>query len=287
MEPRFGGVSARSLHQLESLPRMDATELLSRLQQVRRNGNGWTALCPAHDDHNPSLSIRLGANGKIHLNCFTGCEYRNILRAINMTDEDLFTASPPTKFMQAPTFSCADSAAFYYKAKYGYRGRWWTYRNAAGFEVARIGRFDMPEGKQIRPISLQEDGRWHLKGPPAPRPLFDLPGILTSGRVFVAEGEPCAEAISKLGLCGTTAMNGASAANMTDWSPLSGKLVTLLPDNDPPGKKHMATVESILRKLPKPPTEITTIELPDLGPGEDVVDFLVNHSEEELLLLLA
>ena len=29
------------------------------------SGQGWKALCPAHDDHNPSLSISEGSDGNV------------------------------------------------------------------------------------------------------------------------------------------------------------------------------------------------------------------------------
>ena len=39
--------------------------LLERLTNTKRNGAGWNACCPAHDDHNPSLSISEGDDGRI------------------------------------------------------------------------------------------------------------------------------------------------------------------------------------------------------------------------------
>ena len=36
---------------------MSLTDLLGKLKGVRRNGQGWTALCPSHEDGNPSLSL--------------------------------------------------------------------------------------------------------------------------------------------------------------------------------------------------------------------------------------
>ena len=35
----------------------------------RRSGNGYSSLCPGHDDHNPSLSINLGRNGRLLVHC--------------------------------------------------------------------------------------------------------------------------------------------------------------------------------------------------------------------------
>lgn len=50
-------------------------KVLDRLNGVTSSGEGsFRALCPAHDDHNPSLSIGEGKDGCVLLNCFAGCE---------------------------------------------------------------------------------------------------------------------------------------------------------------------------------------------------------------------
>ena len=35
---------------------MTTEDILERLDHVRRSGDGWSARCPAHDDHNNSLA---------------------------------------------------------------------------------------------------------------------------------------------------------------------------------------------------------------------------------------
>jgi putative DNA primase/helicase len=59
----------------------------------RKSKTDADVLCPAHDDHNPSLGVDLGHNGagpKVVLNCRSqGCEYAVILGAIGLTDADL------------------------------------------------------------------------------------------------------------------------------------------------------------------------------------------------------
>lgn len=69
---------------------MNAQGTLARLNGVRRNGNGWMALCPAHADKNASLSIR-DEGGKILIHCFAGCTVEAICAALGMTVCDLFT----------------------------------------------------------------------------------------------------------------------------------------------------------------------------------------------------
>jgi DNA primase len=49
-------------------------EILSRLENVKKSGSGYRALCPAHDDKNPSLSITKKMENSYSLFCrmFTG-----------------------------------------------------------------------------------------------------------------------------------------------------------------------------------------------------------------------
>ena len=48
------------------------------------------AKCPAHDDHDPSLSIDEGEGGKILVKCWGGCPLDNVLGAAHLTIQDLF-----------------------------------------------------------------------------------------------------------------------------------------------------------------------------------------------------
>lgn len=58
-------------------------DILSSLSGVRRSGNGWVARCPAHNDRNPSLSIRVTPEGRVLMKCFAGCSFEDIRRAIS------------------------------------------------------------------------------------------------------------------------------------------------------------------------------------------------------------
>lgn len=71
---------------------MDCLEkVLSRLDKVKPAGpSKWKACCPAHDDKNPSLSIREADDGKVLLRCWAGCESRDITAAIGLELRDLF-----------------------------------------------------------------------------------------------------------------------------------------------------------------------------------------------------
>jgi hypothetical protein len=68
---------------------MNLNAILDRLQGVRRNGSGWMARCPAHEDRCPSLSIR-NENGKILLHCFGGCSIEAVCAALEIKVRELF-----------------------------------------------------------------------------------------------------------------------------------------------------------------------------------------------------
>lgn len=73
---------------------MSTANLLSRLSGVRQTGpDRWFALCPAHDDKFPSLSIRSTSDGKVLLHCFAGCDPEDILAAIGLAWKDLYPNS--------------------------------------------------------------------------------------------------------------------------------------------------------------------------------------------------
>ena len=60
---------------------MNAQEITKALGG-RWSGSYGTARCPAHDDHQPSLSIRDGVDGEPVFNCFAGCDWRDIKDAL-------------------------------------------------------------------------------------------------------------------------------------------------------------------------------------------------------------
>lgn len=71
--------------------------ILSQLPHVRQSGRGWIALCPAHDDRSPSLSVGEADDGKILLHCFAGCQYLDILEALGLEKTQDFAPTTPRK----------------------------------------------------------------------------------------------------------------------------------------------------------------------------------------------
>ena len=57
-------------------------ETIAKALGGRKAGSGWTARCPAHDDHTPSLSIRDAEDNKVLVRCHAGCDQERVITAL-------------------------------------------------------------------------------------------------------------------------------------------------------------------------------------------------------------
>lgn len=74
---------------------MTIDDFLSKLQGVTDDGKGgWMACCPAHDDHNPSMHVNVGKDGKILVKCYAGCKTADICAALGLKVRDLMPERP-------------------------------------------------------------------------------------------------------------------------------------------------------------------------------------------------
>lgn len=64
-------------------------EILERLECVKGSYPQYMALCPAHEDRRPSLSIR-DAGDKTLIYCHAGCDAEDIMSAIGLELRDLY-----------------------------------------------------------------------------------------------------------------------------------------------------------------------------------------------------
>src|SRR5262245_30986518 len=75
---------------------MTAAEFVERLEGVRRNGAGWVARCPAHEDRHASLSVSEGDDGRVLVHCHAGCAIEAVVAALGLEMHDLFADTRTT-----------------------------------------------------------------------------------------------------------------------------------------------------------------------------------------------
>ena len=89
---------------------MDAECIAKGLENWKKGGeNKWIACCPAHDDKNPSLSIKQEAD-KVLVHCFAGCSQVSVISAL--IDRGLWYPKRPGHVLDKPKFS-ADQLQYY------------------------------------------------------------------------------------------------------------------------------------------------------------------------------
>lgn len=75
---------------------MTITQFLALFHPITDTKKGWDVCCPAHADTHPSLGVMEGDEGRIVLNCWAGCQPRDICAALGLSLADLFQDRPLT-----------------------------------------------------------------------------------------------------------------------------------------------------------------------------------------------
>lgn len=239
--------------------------LLERLPSpARRSGDGWAARCPAHDDRVPSLSIRVGADGRALVKCQAGCTLEQVLAAVQLTPGDLFANGHNGQHHRpAPTpYEIRDPAgqlvALHVRLPQGNGDKRFVWERPGG--VKGLG------GRPVAELPLY--GSEHAAGWDAERP------------VIVTEGEKDAAALIAAGYQAVGTVTGAGAARPAGRESLEvlrGLDVVLWPDNDDVGRAHMALLAAALDGVA---AEVHTLTWPNAPEHAGAADFLAGHAPE-------
>lgn len=203
---------------------MTLTDILQRLEGVKGADGKYMAKCPNHPDSTPSLSVSVGDGGKILLKCFAGCKVEDIVWAMGLTMNDLFTDPPATS--PTNTGKKTDQPATK-EAEYIY----------AGGQLKKV-KYRRPDGSKFCSWKHLVDGRWE-KGRAGIAPgLYqshtELPEIF-----FLVEGEKDVRNLQKAGVVAVSLPDGSQSKWEAAYdSVFRGKQVVILPDNDAPGQKY-------------------------------------------------
>jgi replicative DNA helicase len=199
---------------------MKLATALELLKGVTGSGEDsqWKALCPAHDDRNPSLSVGVGNKHRILLSCHAGCTYNQIRGALLDRLPD--------------------------RIEYEYHDADGEWVGSAVKQYTSNGekRFHQrgPDGTRSNPT---------LKATPYRLPDL-LSGIARGDVILVVEGEKDADTLSDLGKTATCNIGGAGKWRDTHSGWLSGaEKVFIIADNDAPGLKHAEAVRESVRRI--------------------------------------
>jgi len=233
--------------------------VLSRLGEVKRTEHQqWQALCPAHDDHDPSLSIAVGDDGRVLLHCHAGCGSAEVLNALGLAEADLFPRrSPPLRSVQQGSRSGSKSE------QPKKMDATYDYKDQGGKLLYQVLRYEPKAFRQRRP---GEEGEWIWNLHGVERVLYRLPDLLNAEPerwFFVVEGEKDADALAAIGLTATTNSGGAGKWGQCDSSVLDDRRVAIIPDRDDTGRQHAEAIAASLNGA------AADVRILDLGSGGD------------------
>lgn len=234
---------------------MTIESFINHFQEVKNISNDqYMALCPAHNDHNPSLSIRYSDDkSRIRLHCFAGCKTENILDSVGLTTKNLYLTEKEKTVMNKIIYQYfkADGTIAYTKTR------------TDNTDGTKNFFFEQPNGtKGIKGIQHE---------------LYNLPAILSANKVYFVEGEKCANAIIEQGYVATTLDTGAKSPWYSHYNEyLKDKEIIIIPDNDTPGMKYAKMISQNV-------STARIVKLPDLAEKGDIYDWLtMGHSITEV-----
>lgn len=240
-------------------------QFLALFKGVKPYRDGWKVLCPGHEDHNPSLKITLGEDGKILLKCFAGCDNDHIVKSVGLKLSDLFLNK--------------DKKGRIISAVY-------NYQNKDGKTIYQVCR-TMPKGFYQRRHDGNNGFIYDLKG--VTPIIYHLPDILkaidsSEPIQVINEGEKdCDNCFVQFGIPATCNSGGAGK-----WKPEFGEYfkgaqtIVVIADKDQPGRDHAKNVaDSLVGKV----KTIKVIEMPGDG-TKDLSDWIEQGGDREAFLQL-
>ena len=251
---------------------MRVADILHRFNGVKKQGAGFTAKCPAHNDKKPSLSISEGEGGKILLHCHAGCSVEDICRAIGLTPAALMGDDKQEDTVSKP------------------RAVYYNYCDENGTLLFQKIR-KMPKGFSQR--QPDGEGGWVYNRNGVRLVPYRLPALLKAETVFLCEGEKDADTVAAMGLTATTSPDGAGKGKFKpDIVPyFKNKNVVILPDNDNVGKEFAIEEAEKIKAVAKSVKvlDLTKIlpELVEHGDISDVVAIIGAEKAKVALLELA
>lgn len=124
--------------------------ILDRLEGVKSTGhNRYLARCPAHDDRDPSLSLREMDDGRILIHDFGGCHADDVLVAIGLDWADIM---PPSGHHLLPPAAIPQNV----RRAESRKDRSERKALASAAMIVTLAAFDIHEGRQLSDDNLRQ-----------------------------------------------------------------------------------------------------------------------------------
>ena len=274
------------------IERPDAAAIVKALGG-RWHGDSASCRCPAHDDREPSLSVGV-SNGMVLVHCHAGCSQAAVIDALrsqglwpNGAREERPLSRTKARRAKAAKGSVeSDSKKLAVVAT-----RIFPYEDDARAVLFETVRKELADGsKRIFQRRIDALGRTvhNLKG--VRLVLYRLPELIAAidagNTIYIVEGEAKVSKLTEWELAATTAPLGAGRWRSEFAEPFRRRRVSIviLPDNDEPGREH---ARQVAENLAPWAASVKVVELPRLGPGEDVVDWAERGGTRDLLVAIA
>jgi hypothetical protein len=233
--------------------------VLSRLEGVRQVGRRFRAICPAHEDHEPSLDVEPGKTQPVVLTCRAHCETEDVLAAIGLTKADICAPREERPEREEWTPRGPATAVYEYVDEDG----------RMLFQVLRTAGKQFP---QRRPDSTRKSG-WEWKLGDTRRVLYRLPRVIEAVRdgkpIWITEGEKDVHALEARGVVATCNPGGVGQGWRAEYGEaLRDADVTIVADRDKPGQAHARRVAAMLDGV------AARIRIVEAVVGKDAADHL-------------
>lgn len=255
----------------------DLQRVAESLGGAKKTPEGYVCRCPAHDDKQASLSVKIHGSGNGYVfNCFAGCSWesiKSILLERGIVKQSKGGSSSDSGSGNKRHLNATSTPPLTYYYYYDIVGNPLCRKVKLPNKKMWVERFvGKGRGKGGGDYESGLDGMVV--------PLYNLRAVLESEIVYLCEGEKDAETLIKRGLCATTNHAGATSWHPTLTEQLTNrgnpKTVIIIPDNDPAGRKRVAILTKALQGSVKEVRCFVPDGVPEHG---DITDWVENGGD--------
>lgn len=238
-----------------------------------KRGEAVMVQCPAHDDNMASLSVGPGTEQPVIFKCHAQCEAEDIVSASGMTWADV--CEPIDTSATDNEWTPRGPASHVY-----------SYQDEYGTELFQTLRIPLAGGGKTFMQRHRDGDRWAWNLQEVRRVLYRLPHLIEAAKegrdIWIVEGEKDVHRAEADGKVATTSPMGAGKWDESYGRFLAGSFVTIVSDNDEPGRKHARMVADDL--VANHSCDVRIVETP-LEKCKDYTDHRQHGGTDEMFLV--